>query len=355
MAWRTMQLSTLRALVNGECVFLTGKAGTGKSTVANAYIKRVIEENRSIVKVGPTGVSAINIHGITMHRAFGLPIEYLPESKMLHTSNEIREAIAACDVLLIDEISMVRSDNLSHVEHVMRSYSKINGSPWGGKQIIVVGDFYQLSPVCVGDDEKNVRRDYGGVFPFECKAWRQGGFKIFELDEVVRQGDPTFVNWLNSIRESDANINQTLQEINDLIADKPKPESCTTICFTNRVADNINKIELGKIPGKPIVFSSIVDGIVSDSDKSVLDELEIKVGAKIMTVVNEGEYVNGTVGTVTAFCSDTITMDGSIVIKRKKWEVKGLKLDKKTGKASEGVIGTFTQFPVKLAWAITVQ
>ena len=353
MAWKTKQLDALRIMMDGKSIFLTGKAGTGKSTVANAFIKRKLEDGKSIVAVAPTGIAALNVNGVTMHRAFGLPIDYLPKSTMLHTRTEIKEALAKADIIIVDEISMVRGDVFSHIEHVLRISSHQNGSIFGGKQVVLVGDLYQLPPVVIGHDENNLMRDYGGTFAFETKAWRLADFEIVELDEVVRQGDQQFVDWLNSIRESDANINQTIFDINELIADKPKPEDCTTICFTNRAASLINREKLGKIAGQPIVFSSVVDGIVNESDKPTDDELQIKLGANVMTIVNGEDYVNGTVGTVTAFSDDTITIDGTITVERYVWKIKGLKLNAETKVLEDDIIGTFEQFPVKLAWAIT--
>ncbi len=349
------QQEALGLMKTGANVFLTGKAGTGKSFVTDLFTAWAEEKDKNILICAPTGIAALNIGGATIHRTFKLPINYVSDSSHLYSSNEGRALIEAADIVLIDEVSMLRADTFSHVEYKMRE-SALSGSAFGGKQIIVLGDFYQLPPVINNEERADLKSHFGGHYAFECQAWKDAKFKMIELDEVVRQSDLEFVDALNSIREKNVHSNKSLGYVNHNSNGDLMENDVVTLCFTNKVAEQINKKELAKIETLPVEFIASVSGTVKESEKPVPEHLELKVGAKVIFCVNDqdGRFVNGTTGHVTGFEDDFIIIDDCISIKRNKWEITEPKLNESTRKIEHDVIGTFEQYPIKLAWAITI-
>jgi len=293
----------------------------------------------------------LNIGGSTVHRVFKLPIDYVSSSTHLGTGEETTNILKAADIVLIDEVSMLRADTFSHVEYKMRE-SMLSGSSFGGKQVIVIGDFFQLSPVVKRDEQSAIRRDYGGQYAFESHAWKEARFSLVELDEVVRQDDLKFVDALNSIRERNAYSTSALAYINqNTIKNGGEP---VTLCFTNKVAEQVNNAKLKELDETPQDFYAVTTGKVANGDKSVPDLLTLKVGAKIIFCVNDkdGDYVNGTTGYITSL--NPVVVDNKIEVERFKWEIKEPVKNEQTGRIEHDVIGTYEQLPIKLAWAITV-
>lgn len=349
------QQEALGLMRSGENIFLTGKAGTGKSFVTDLFVEWAEENDKSILVCAPTGIAALNIGGSTIHRTFKLPINYVSQSSHLYSSSESAAMIEKADIVLIDEVSMLRADTFSHVEYKMRE-SVLSGSAFGGKQIIVVGDFYQLPPVIKNEEKADLKNHYGGHYAFESHAWKEAKFKMIELDEVVRQADLEFVDALNSIREKNAYSDKSLGYINHHSTGCLMDNDIVTLCFTNNVAEQINKKELSKIEEQPRTFIASVTGQVKKSDKPVPEFLELKIGAKIIFCVNDqdGRFVNGTTGHVTGFDDDFIVIDDHIELEKNTWEITEPSLDDSTGKIEHGVIGSYKQYPIKLAWAITI-
>ncbi|AUR91792.1 P-loop containing nucleoside triphosphate hydrolase [Vibrio phage 1.164.O._10N.261.51.A7] len=349
------QQEALGLMKTGANVFLTGKAGTGKSFVTDLFTAWAEEQDKNILICAPTGIAALNIGGATIHRTFKLPINYVSDSSHLYSSNEGRALIEAADIVLIDEVSMLRADTFSHVEYKMRE-SVLSGSAFGGKQIIVVGDFYQLPPVIKNEERADLKAHFGGHYAFECQAWKDAKFKMVELDEVVRQSDLEFVDALNSIREKNVHSNKSLGYVNHNANGDLMENDVVTLCFTNKVAEQINKKELAKIETLPVEFIASVSGTVKESEKPVPEHLELKVGAKVIFCVNDqdGRFVNGTTGYVTGFDGDFIVIDDCINLDKNTWEITEPKLNELTGKIEHDVIGTYQQYPIKLAWAITI-
>lgn len=347
------QSEALELLKSGENVFLTGKAGTGKSFVVDLFVEWAEKNEKKILICAPTGIAALNIGGSTVHRVFKLPIDYVRSSSHLNTSQETLDLLSAADIVLIDEVSMLRADTFSHVEYKLRE-SKLSGSSFGGKQVICVGDFFQLSPVVKNNEVSDITRDYGGQYSFESHAWKEAQFKMIELDEVVRQDDADFVDALNSVREKNAYSASALGYLNS----KAKGEcgDPVTLCFTNKSAEQVNTKRLNDLPGEKESYFAEVSGEVKSGDMSVPQLLDLKVGAKVIFCVNDqdGRFVNGTTGYVTDLDFDEITIDDDIIVERFKWEIKEPVPNKDTGKIEHNVIGTYKQFPLKLAWAITI-
>jgi ATP-dependent exoDNAse (exonuclease V) alpha subunit len=349
------QAEALELMKSGKNVFLTGKAGTGKSFVTELFTEWAEENNKKILICAPTGIAALNIGGSTIHRAFGIPIDYVKSSAHLGTRKEIMEVLASADILLVDEVSMLRADVFSHVEYKLRDSVFDSNAPFADKQIIVVGDFYQLPPVVKQNEKSALTKDYGGTYAFETNAWKNARFKMVELDEVVRQNDVDFIDALNSIREKNVYSDKALGYINGNATATDK-DDIVTLCFTNKAADQINKSELEKIDELPMQFNASVSGNVKESDKPVPEFLELKIGAKIIFCINDqnGRFVNGTTGHVTGLTDEFVIIDGDIELDKHTWEVKEPTLNNETGKIEYGVIGTYKQYPIKLAWAITI-
>jgi ATP-dependent exoDNAse (exonuclease V) alpha subunit len=265
------------------------------------------------------------------------------------------EVLASADIVLIDEVSMLRADVFSHVEYKLRDSVFDSNAPFADKQIIVVGDFYQLPPVVKQNEKSALTKDYGGTYAFETNAWKNARFKMVELDEVVRQNDVDFIDALNSIREKNVYSDKALGYINGNATATDK-DDIVTLCFTNKAADQINKSELEKIDELPMQFNASVSGNVKESDKPVPEFLELKIGAKIIFCINDqnGRFVNGTTGHVTGLTDEFVIIDGDIELDKHTWEVKEPTLNNETGKIEYGVIGTYKQYPIKLAWAITI-
>lgn len=355
MELKQKQSEALDLMKSGKNVFLTGKAGTGKSFVTDIFTEWAESEKKKILICAPTGIAALNIGGSTIHRAFKLPIDYVKSSGHLFSSRESMEILEKADIVLIDEVSMLRADTFSHVEYKLRDSMFENNNAFGGKQIIVVGDFYQLPPVVKREEKTDLFNDYGGQYAFESKAWKSAKFDMVELDEVVRQSDLDFVDALNSIREKNVYSDSALGYVNNHAVAENK-DDVVTLCFTNKAAEQINKAELNKIDEPPMQFIGNTFGQVRESDKPVPEILDLKLGAKIIFCVNDqnGRFVNGTTGHITGFEDDFIIVDDHIELDRYTWEIKEPTLNKESGKIEYDVIGSYKQYPIKLAWAITI-
>ena len=349
------QNEALELMKSGKNVFLTGKAGTGKSFVTDLFTEWAELNKKKILICAPTGIAALNIGGATIHSTFKLPVNYVSNSEHLYSSAENRSMLEAADIVLIDEVSMLRADTFSHVEYTLRE-SALSGSAFGGKQIVVVGDFYQLPPVIKDEERQPLKKDFGGHYAFECAAWKNANFDMIELDEVVRQSDLDFVDALNSIREKNAHSNKSLGYINHHSNSSIIKDDVVTLCFTNKVAEQINKRELAKIEALPVEFFAKNCGKVKDSEKPVPEQLTLKIGAKIIFCVNDldGRFVNGTTGYVTGFEDDCVVIDDSICLEKYTWEIKEPTFNPVSGRIEYETIGSYEQFPIKLAWAITI-
>lgn len=344
---------------HGKNVFLTGDAGTGKSFVVNRFIHWCKKEGKQVVVCAPTGVAAINIGGVTAHRVFKIPIKPLIESP-----RSIPTTLKDADVILIDEISMLRVDIFDYIATVLfalNSFRRQRGK--GDIQVVLVGDFFQLPPV-VTDKDREVLETYkyrngmGKGFAFQSQYWSAFNFVCIQLDEVVRQDDMEFIYNLNAIRYGDfRGIRYFNQRSNPEII-----KDAILICGTNKAVNQKNDEEYKKINSKEFVYDAEIEGEVADSDKMVPDKLKLKVGCRVMTVINDyaGKYQNGTLATVLSLDDDKIvilTDDGEVAdIEPYTWSINNYSANntKNKVKIKLDCIGTFTQYPLKLAYAVTV-
>ena len=344
----TSQDKAIKLLDAGYNVFLTGKAGTGKSFLVDYFVAKHPEKN--IVKCAPTGVAALNIDGVTIHRTFGVPLGVLDHHGVC-ISPEKLDVLKKSDVILIDEISMCRIDVF---EYVIRSLKRVGIR---NKQLILVGDFYQLPPVLTPTDTPTFNQLYGdSLYAFESDLWYSSNLLTLELTEVKRQNEKTFLDSLSHIREGipDFSIFQIANHADD---------NAVSLCPTKAKAKEINDSHLRQLPNHKHYMASIM-GNVLESDMVADKELVLADDARIIMLVNDtgGRWVNGSMGTVTELSDNHITVQidngGECRVDRYTWSIKEyvLEEDKDTEEKHvvEKEIGSFTQFPMKLAWAITI-
>ena len=349
----------------GRSIFLTGKAGTGKTT----FLKTVVERSskRNIV-VAPTGVAAINAGGMTIHSFFQLPFTpFVPGAKIeskFDFSKEKRKLISSLDLVIIDEISMVRSDLLDAIDSVLRRY-RDRYKPFGGVQLLMIGDLQQLTPVVTPDDERMLAPYYDTPYFFGSKALSQIEYVTIQLEKVYRQQDDTFLTLLNHIREGQPTA-ADLQLLNSRCqpAFIPKPEEGYIRLTThNQMANNYNETELRKLAGRAHTYQAKIEGTFPDYSYPTAEALTLKVGAQVMFVKNdpsgEHRYYNGRIGHVTYADDNRLLVycpgdAEAIEVEPLEWENARYTLNPETREIESEVLGKFSQLPLRLAWAITI-
>lgn len=335
------------ACVSGKNVFLTGEAGTGKSFV----IEKVMEElkNKKILVCAPTGIAATNVGGTTIHKLLGLKEgAYSPEKKKIITRAKSKDnPLRLADVVIVDEISMCRIDLFDSLVLSLKKYKK--------KQLIVVGDFCQLPPVLSEDERAALEAIYGrpirSGYAFESEYWT--GFTSIALKEIMRQNDPEFIQNLNLARHGKS---ECIEYFNSHAA-KEEVENGIFLSGRNKDVSDRNKEELDKLPGKEYVFKAkkVGERVASLAE----EELKLKIGAKVMFLVNTDDYVNGDTGEVVKISDNAIWVKtkGQVVeVKKYTWQsfVYKVKGEKDKEEIEKVPVGTIKQFPLKLAYAITI-
>lgn len=347
----------------GISIFLTGKAGTGKTT----FLKAVQQHSpKRMIVVAPTGVAAINAGGMTIHSFFQLPLSpYVPETTFRQRydfSKEKKKIIRTLDLLVIDEISMVRSDLLDAIDSVMRRFKDAR-KPFGGAQLLMIGDLQQLTPVVTPADEEILSRYYDTPYFFGSKALQRTRYVTLELKQVYRQQDPVFLNILNHIREGQPTA-EDVSALNgrchpDFV---PKAEDGFIRLTThNRLADSYNESRLRKLATKEFQFDARIEGTFPEYSYPTDVTLTLKEGAQVMFVKNDpdGAYYNGRIGRVTHISRSNIWVqcqgeDEEIDVQPQIWENAKYELDDETKEIKTNIQGTFVQYPLRLAWAITI-
>ena len=356
-------------------IFLTGKAGTGKTT----FLKNLKKSSpKRMVVVAPTGVAAINAGGVTIHSFFQMsfgpqipvdpgkqrPLVTSPDASFAakRFSREKINIIRSLDLLVIDEISMVRADILDGIDEVLRRY-KNRYKPFGGIQLLMIGDLQQLAPVVKEDEWEILKAYYETSFFFSSRALKQSKFIGIELKHIFRQSDQQFIDLLNKVRENKMD-RTTLQSINQRYIPGFNPEEkegYITLTTHNYQSQQINSTKLVKLKTKLYLFQAIVEGEFPEYSYPTDQELELKVGSQVMFVKNDIEkrFYNGKIGKITAIEENQIQVlcpdePFPIEVERVEWQNSKYSLDETTQEIQEEVIGTFIQFPLKLAWAITI-
>ena len=349
----------------GRSIFLTGKAGTGKTT----FLKTVVEQSKKrTIVVAPTGVAAINAGGMTIHSFFQLPFTpYVPNARIkskFDFGKEKRRIIASLDLLIIDEISMVRSDLLDAIDSVLRRY-RDHYKPFGGVQLLMIGDLQQLTPVVTPEDETLLKPYYDTPYFFGSKALQQIEYVTILLSQVFRQEDAAFLDVLNHIREANpttddiATLNQRCQP-----AFIPQQgEGYIRLTTHNYLADNYNENELKKLPGHSYTFQAQIEGNFPEYSYPTSEVLTLKEGAQVMFVKNdptgEHRYFNGRIGEIVEISESRVCVlcagdAEGIEVEPLEWENAQYQLNPETRVIETKVQGTFRQLPLRLAWAITI-
>ncbi|MES2215481.1 MAG: DEAD/DEAH box helicase [Pseudomonadota bacterium] len=352
-------LQTLELMELGQQnLFITGKAGTGKSTLLN-HFKTVTQ--KKIAVLAPTGAAAVNIKGQTIHSFFGFKPDVTPESVKVTKKKNIYKSL---DAIIIDEISMVRADLLDCIDKFLRFNGKDPSRAFGGIQMIFIGDLYQLPPVVQSSERQIFQSHYHSPYFFSAHCFEEIEIKYIELKTIYRQSDPKFISLLNSIRNnttSDQEIALLNERYNESFNSTPQ-DFCIYLTTTNANAELINSQRLQQVTETEFTFQGAIEGDFAKNQLPTAADLKLKIGAQVMMLSNDfmGRYINGTIGKILDI--ERGDEDPKLVIllesgKRVKvspytWELYNFYLEGVELKSK--VVGSFTQYPVTLAWAITI-
>lgn len=357
-------------------VFLTGEAGTGKTT----FLKRILRESdKKCIVVAPTGVAAINAGGSTIHSMFGLPTRmFLPTMSVVdpnvsqnipmlqshfHYPKPKLDLFKNFELLIIDEISMVRADLFDAIDHSLR-FSRRSNLPFGGVQVLLIGDLFQLPPVVKQDEKIMLDTYYESEFFFSSKAYQALNVMQMQLNKVYRQSNRTFISLLNNVRN--AQLNEGDYEI---LQDRyhpdfePEEEGFVTLCSHNSTAEKINKEKLAKLTSESFKFQAEIKGDFFESQYPTEPVLELKVGAQVMFIKNDisgdRKYYNGKIAVVSDITDDKIEVfvpnsKEIIVVEKDIWQNLKYNYDEVEDRVMQNEVGSFKHFPLKLAWAITI-
>ena len=355
-------------------LFLTGKAGTGKST----FLRYVAEHTKKKhVILAPTGIAAINAGGSTLHSFFRLPFYPLLPNDSRYSWRHIKETlkytgaqrklIREVELIIIDEISMVRADIIDFIDKVLRVYTR-NPEPFGGKQLLLVGDIYQLEPVLKDEDRQLLQPFYPSSYFFNAKVWQQMPIVSIELRKVYRQSDDRFIAILDRIRNNTSTpadlyaLNSRVIKEGETAPTETSQALRITLAARRDIVDYTNEQRLAALDGDPITFTGEIKGDFPETSLPTPMELQLKPGAQVIFIKNDKDkrWVNGTLGTIEYIDEEEgligiITEDGSAWdVEREIWENMRYTFNEKEQKIEEELLGTYTQFPIRLAWAITV-
>ena len=352
-------------------LFLTGKAGSGKSTLLK-YICNTTK--KKYVVLAPTGIAAINVGGVTLHSFFKIPFHpLLPNDsrfsyrhirETLKYNNEKKKLLRELELIIIDEISMVRADIIDFIDKILRVYNRNMREPFGGKQLLLVGDMYQLEPVVKEEDRIMLQPFYPSSFFFDARVFREFQLVSIELKKVYRQKDPVFITILDHVRTSKVSaldLQMLNKRVDEPIIQQDNQLAITLSCRRDTV-DYINTQELEKLPGEPTLFKGMITGEFPESNLPTPIELYLKPGAQIIFIKNDMDkrWVNGTLGVIEAIDEETsllyvITEDGEeYEVEPAQWSNIRYTFNEKEQKIEEEEIGVYRQFPIRLAWAITI-
>ena len=355
-----------------QSVFLTGKAGTGKST----FLKYVCANTKKKhIVLAPTGIAAINVGGSTLHSFFKLPFyPLLPDDpnfslkggklhRFLKYSSEHRKLIKDIELVIIDEISMVRADIIDFIDKILRVYSQNMREPFGGKQMLFVGDVYQLEPVVKSDEREIINRFYPTPYFFSARVFNVMELVSIELTKVYRQEDKVFVNVLNHIRTNTAG-SADLQLLNtryNTSIEESENDMYITLATRRDVVNHINEQKLSELPGESVILKGEIKGEFPENSLPTLMELELKPGAQIIFIKNDPDkrWVNGTIGIISGIDNNdtiyVITEDGQeFDVKKERWANIHYRYNEQEKRIEEEELGVFVQYPIRLAWAITI-
>ena len=353
-------IEVLNALENTHrSYFVTGRAGTGKSTLLQIFRET---SKKRVAVVAPTGIAALNVRGQTIHSFFGFPPRIMQESEIFPRKN--KRMYQLLDTLVIDEISMVRADVLDNIDKFLR-INRMSDKPFGGVQLIMFGDLFQLPPVVSTTFEKQYFNTvYKSPYFFSSHVLKPDIFyyEMINLHHVYRQDERHFINLLDSIRLNNIDFDE-IQELNERYTEPPEDTRyLVTLTSINATANSINLNKLNALPEEKYLFQARIDGNFENRNFPTELILQLKKGAQVMFVKNDGQkrFVNGTIGIISDINSnsikvlieDTNGMETEIEVEQQDWEM--IKYDYVNNEIKPVVTGVFTQYPLKLAWAMTI-
>ena len=339
-----------------ECFFITGKAGTGKSTLLK-YFKA--NTGKKIIVLAPTGVAAINIGGQTIHSFFRLP----PKIIQKDTIKRLRDKalVENIDMVIIDEVSMVRADMMDGIDYALRLNRGRMKTPFGGVQMVFFGDLFQLSPVVENGAREILEEMYSSPYFFSAKVFNDCHIRAIELSTIYRQKDSSFMELLNRVRNKEY-TEEDLETLNKRVkidATASKKDPTVILTTTNSLANTINQDRLSKLPGREIVYEATATGKFEESAYPTDTSLKLKKGAQVIMIKNDPDkqWVNGTLAKVVALSSESIVVDingRTCDVPVVKWQKIEYSYNEDEDKIEDEVVGDFAQYPIKLAWAITI-
>ncbi|MGB3413363.1 MAG: AAA family ATPase [Microbacteriaceae bacterium] len=335
-------------------IFVTGRAGTGKSTLLTHFMSKT---SKRVAVVAPTGVAALLVGGQTIHSFFRLPIGIIADHALFQPE-ELRAVLRSLDTLVIDEVSMVNADVMDAINRSLKR-AKRSSLPFGGVQLLMFGDPYQLAPVPPrGSSEKAWFDDnYSSQWFFDAKVWEEVELLCYELREIHRQSDDAFKALLNAVRHGHVTASQA-NVLNTAGAREVPEPSPIVLASTNAIVEKINRRELELLPGDPVLAVADIEGKFDEKHAPADVELKLKVGAQVMFLRNDPDqrWVNGTLGIVTAIAGNVyVEVDGEEhEVTATSWERMEYNYEPSTKELSREVVGEFVQFPLRLAWAVTI-
>ncbi|WP_300660683.1 helix-turn-helix domain-containing protein [Fluviicola sp.] len=362
-------------------VFLTGKAGTGKTTL----LRKIVETtHKNTVIVAPTGIAALNAGGVTIHSFFQLPFSsFIPEfvseglvngntkfesketlKRHFHFNKTRQNLIRSVELLIIDEVSMLRADLLDAIDWTLRNVRR-NNDPFGGVQVLFIGDLLQLPPVIKPEEWNLLKNHYHGIFFFNAHVFKEQAPVYIELDKIFRQDDQLFIDLLNHLRNNEitSEDQKLLEKYVNPHFDSTKEEGYITLTTHNSKADQLNATALNSLVEKSVTYSAEIKGDFPPHLFPLEKETELKVGAQIMFIKNdmsfEKNFYNGKMGVIKSLTSEEIEVffkdeKRSIVVEKYEWNNIKYSLNEQSGEIEEEILGTFVHYPIKLAWAITI-
>jgi ATP-dependent exoDNAse (exonuclease V) alpha subunit len=335
-------------------IFVTGRAGTGKSTLLNHLSWNT---SKQVVICAPTGVAALNVGGQTIHSLFLLPIGVIADRE-IDQSAALRKLLNTIDTLVIDEVSMVNADLLDAVDRSLRQARQRPLEAFGGVQLVLFGDPYQLAPVPGDEDERAYFDDqYRSMWFFDAKVWQETDLRIFELSTIHRQHEQEFKYMLNAVRHGRVTA-EIAEQLNTTGARTPPTDGTITLATTNATVNRINASELARLPGRVLTAKAEITGEFGGRAYPADESLELKVGAQVMFLRNDSDqrWVNGSVGTVTKISSTVfVEVDGEEhEVQPAVWEKYKYSYSAATKQLKRDIVAEFTQFPLRLAWAVTI-
>ncbi|MBU4376612.1 MAG: AAA family ATPase [Candidatus Omnitrophica bacterium] len=339
-----------------ECLFITGKAGTGKSTLLK-YFKA--NTGKRIIVLAPTGVAAINVGGQTIHSFFRLPPKIIRKDTIKRLRD--KSLVENLDMVIIDEVSMVRADIMDGIDYALRLNRGRMKIPFGGVQMVFFGDLFQLSPVVENEAKELMEELYPSPYFFSAKVFNDCHIRAIELSTIYRQKDSSFMELLNRVRNKEY-AQGDLDTLNNRVQKDTaisKKDTTVILTTTNRLANTINQDRLSMLPGKEITYEATATGKFEESAYPTDTSLKLKKGAQVILIKNDPakQWVNGTLAKVVALSNDSVVVDingRTCDVPVVKWQKIEYSYDKDKDKIEDEVVGAFAQYPIKLAWAITI-